>query len=117
MIDALAARNKNLAYKLMHQHLSLGENEIYILTMFIYQFRNLLQIKNLIDAGISYDALAKKTGLHPFIIKKSWPQLKNFSQDILKKIYDRLLSIDIGIKRGHIEPQTALDLVVGEIAG
>lgn len=115
-IDALAARNKNLAYKLMHQHLAQGENEIYILTMFVYQFRNLLQIKNLIDAGIPSDALARKTGLHPFVIKKSWPQLRNFSQDVLKKIYDRLLGIDIAIKRGNIESQTALDLIVGEIA-
>jgi len=116
-IDALAARNKNLAYKLMHQHLSQGENEIYILTMFVYQFRNLLQIKSLIDAGISSDALAKKTGLHPFVIKKSWSQLRNFSFDVLKKIYERLLKLDIAIKRGKIEPQTALDLIVGEIAG
>jgi DNA polymerase-3 subunit delta len=115
-IDALAARNKNLAYKLMHQHLSQGENEIYILTMFVYQFRNLLQIKSLIDAGISSEALVKKTGLHPFVIKKSWSQLRNFSQDVLKKIYERLLKLDIAIKRGKIEPQTALDLIVGEIA-
>ena len=116
-IDALAARNKNLAYKLMHQHLAQGENEIYILTMFVYQFRNLLQIKSLIDEGIPSDVLAKKTGLHPFVIKKSWSQLRNFSQDVLKKIYERLLKLDIAIKRGRIEPQTALDLIVGEIAG
>lgn len=116
-IDALANRNKALAYKLMHQHLAQGENEIYILTMFVYQFRNLLQIKNLIDGGIPSDALAKKTGLHPFVIKKSWSQIKNFSQDVLKKIYERLLKLDIAIKRGKIEPQTALDLIVGEIVG
>jgi DNA polymerase-3 subunit delta len=114
-IDALAARNKNLAYKLMHQHLEQGENEIYILTMFVYQFRNLLQIKSLIDAGIQSNMLAKKTGLHPFVIKKSWSQLRNFSQDVLKKIYERLLQIDVSIKKGKMEPQTALDLIVGEI--
>jgi len=116
-IDALANRNKNLAYKLIHQHLEQGENEIYILTMFVYQFRNLLQIKSLIDGGLSPDGLAKKTGLHPFVIKKSWGMLKNFSLDVLKKIYERLSKLDIAIKRGRIEPQVALDLIVGEIAG
>lgn len=115
-IDALAARNKNLAYKLIHQHLEQGENEIYILTMFVYQFRNLLQIKSLIDGGMSSDTLAKKTGLHPFVIKKSWSMVRNFSQETLRKIYERLLKLDIAIKRGKIEPQVALDLVVGEIA-
>jgi len=116
-IDALANRNKNLAYKLIHQHLEQGENEIYILTMFIYQFRNLLQIKSLIDGGMASDTLAKKTGLHPFVIKKSWGMLKNFSLEVLKKVYERLLRLDIAIKRGRIEPQTALDLIVAEIAG
>ncbi len=116
-IDALAARNKNLAYKFLHQHLSQGENEIYILTMFVYQFRNLLQIKNLVDSGVSFAALAKKTGLHPFVIKKSWQQLGHFSQDVLKRVYERLLELDIAIKRGRIEPQAALDLIVAEIAG
>lgn len=116
-IDALAARNKNLAYKLLHQHLSQGENEIYILSMFVYQFRNLLQIKNLVEQGIPSIALAKKTGVHPFVIKKSWPQLKNFNLEALKKIYEHLLKLDIAIKRGRIEPSVALDLIVGEIAG
>lgn len=115
-IDALASRNKNLAYKLLHRHLSQGENEIYILTMFIYQFRNMLQIKNLADQGVSFYELAKKTGLHPFVIKKTWLQIKNFSQEALKRIYERLFNLDIAIKRGKIEPQTALDLIVGEIA-
>ncbi len=116
-IDALAARNKSLAFKLMHQHLEQGENEIYILTMFVYQFRNLLQIKSLIEAGVPSSALAKKTGLHPFVIKKSWSQVRNFSQDVLKRIYEMLLKLDIAIKRGKIEPETALDLIVAEIAG
>ncbi|MFH0852243.1 MAG: DNA polymerase III subunit delta [bacterium] len=116
-IDALANRNKNLAYKLIHQHLEQGENEIYILTMFVYQFRNLLQIKSLIDTGIPSEALAKKTGLHPFVIKKSWGMLRNFSLDVLKKIYERLMKLDIAIKRGKIEPEIALDLIVAEIAG
>jgi len=116
-IDALANRNKNLAYKLLHQHLSQGENEIYLLTMFVFQFRNLLQIKSLIDLGESPAAIAKKTGLPPFVIKKSWGQVKNFSLDILKKIYERLMHLDIAVRRGRIEPQVALDLIVAEISG
>jgi len=116
-IDALANRNKNLAYKLMHQHLEQGENEIYVLTMFIYQFRNLLQIKSLISGGLSSGGLAKKTGLHPFVIKKSFAMLRDFSLDVLKKIYERLLQLDVAIKRGRIEPETALDLIVAEISG
>ncbi|MDD5589670.1 MAG: DNA polymerase III subunit delta [Candidatus Portnoybacteria bacterium] len=115
-IDALALRNKSLAFRLLHQHLAEGESEVYILSMFVYQFRNLILIKSLVENGQAGQALAKKTGLHPFVVKKSLQQVKNFSPEILKKIYGRLLNLDIALKRGRIEPKAALDLIVAEIA-
>lgn len=111
-IDALAQRNKKLALKLLHQHLEEGENEVYLLTMFAYQFRNLLIVKSLEEKGVPYYELAKRTKLHPFVIKKTWAQIKNFSLSELKKIYNKLLELDIAIKTGRIEPKTALDVLV-----
>jgi len=111
-IDALAQRNKKLALRLLHQHLEEGENEVYLLTMFAYQFRNLLIVKSLEEKGVPYYELAKRTKLHPFVIKKTWAQMKNFSLSELKKIYSKLLELDIAIKTGRIEPKTALDILV-----
>jgi len=114
-IDALAQRDKRTAFKLLHEHLEQGENEIYLLTMFTYQLRTLIKLKDLMDRGTQYYDLAKKAGLHPFVVKKSSAQLQNFSLDQLKKIYQRLLEIDLGIKRGRWDGPTALDLLIGEI--
>lgn len=114
-LDALASRNKKIALKLLHEHLSEGENPIYLLTMFIYQMRNLIRLKDLVERGTPYQALAQKTKLHPFVIKKSWPSLQKFSLDQLKKIYQRLLEIDLGIKTGRFDGPTALDLLVAGI--
>jgi DNA polymerase-3 subunit delta len=55
--------------------------------------------------------------MHPFVLRKSFDQAKNFSFSALKKIYSRLAEIDIAIKSGRIEPRVALDLMVQEIAG
>ena len=114
-IDALAQRDKRTAFKLLHQHLEQGENEIYLLSMFVYQIRTLIKLKDLMDRGTPYFNLAKKAGLHPFVVQKSSAQLRNFSLDQLKKIYQRLLEIDLGIKRGRWDGPTALDLLIAEI--
>ncbi len=114
-LDALAQRDKKTALKLLHEHLNQGENEIYLLTMFIYQLRGLLKLKDLISRGTPYHTLAKKSGLHPYAVKKNWSVLQNFSLDQLKRIYQRLLEIDLAIKKGRLDGPTALDLLVAEI--
>ncbi len=114
-LDALAKRDKKTAFKLLHQHLEQGENEIYLLSMFVYQVRTLIKLKDLIEKGTQYYELAKKSKLHPFVVKKSSEQLRNFSLDQLKKIYQYLLNIELGIKKGRLDGRTALDLLIAEI--
>lgn len=116
-IDALALRNKQAALTFLHRHLAEGESEIYLLSMLVYQFRNLLLIKSEIERGVQFQALSKTIKLHPFVLRKSFEQGKGFTLPALKKIYERLLELDIAVKTGRIEPQVALDLVVGEITG
>jgi DNA polymerase-3 subunit delta len=48
-------------------------------------------------------------------LRKSFEQGKGFSLPALKKIYERLLELDMAIKTGRIEAPVALDLIVGEI--
>ena len=111
-IDALGARNKKTALRLLHQHLEQGQNEIYLLSMLTYQLRNLIKLKELVTKGVPYYQLSRATKLHPFVIKKTWSQLKNFTLEQLKRIYQQLLETEIAIKTGQIEPKTALDLLV-----
>ena len=114
-LDALAKRDKGTAFKLLYQHLEQGENEIYLFTMFTYQLRTLIKLKDLMERGTPYFDLARKAKLHPFVVKKSSEQLRNFTLDQLKKIYQYLLKIDLAIKKGRLDSRTALDLLVAEI--
>jgi DNA polymerase-3 subunit delta len=114
-VDALSARDKKKVFKLLHRHLEEGENEIYLLSMFIRQFRNLLIIKDLEEKGISHYEMPKRTGLHPFVVRKTFSQTKNFSLEGLKKIYARLLELDLSIKTGKISALSALDTLVMSI--
>ena len=114
-LDALAKRDKKTAFRLLHEHLEQGESEIYLFSMFIYQIRVLLKLKDLIEKGTSFYDLPKLSGLHPFVVKKSSEQLNNFKLEQLKNIYKFLLKIELGLKKGRLDGSAALDLLVAEI--
>ena len=114
-IDALAERKKALALNLIHQHLEKGDAPLYLLAMINFQFRNLLEVKDLIEKNIPYYQIINQSNLHPFIVKKSFQQAKRFTLPQLKKIYQKIFQVDLNIKTGKLDPQTALDLLIAEI--
>jgi DNA polymerase-3 subunit delta len=118
LIDAVASRNVKKALKELHQLLENGQNELYLLTMIVYQYRNMLIAKDLVDRGVSsqYD-IAKQAGLHPFVAGKTLNLVRNYSISELKNIYAELLEYDLKLKTGQIDPKTALDLLVLNLAG
>ncbi len=114
-IDALAAKNKPAALALLHKHLDGGEVPLYLLSMIAYQFKNLLIVKELAQKGLMYASIVNKSGLHPFVVKKTYYACNQFSFEELKNIYQRIFQIDLDIKTGRVEAETALDMLVASI--
>lgn len=115
-IDALGSNDKKTALKLLHRHLEKGEDPFYLLAMFAYQFRNLLKVTDLKNKyGSNEYALARESRLHPFVIKKSLAQIRNFSREKLMNIYQKLGGLDTAVKTGKIEIRLALDKFIVEI--
>ena len=114
-IDALASKDKKLALSLLHKHLDNGDNSLYLLSMIAYQFRNLLAIKELQEMQKPYNTIAKLSGLHPFVVQKSYYLTNQFSIEQLKKIYQKIFQVDSDVKSGKVEPELALDLLLAEI--
>ncbi len=114
-IDAIAQKNKKKALSFMHNHLEKGDSPPYLLSMIGYQIRNILSVKEMTERNFSYNEAFKKTGLHPFVFKKSYYQSSSFSLSELKKIYQKIFEADLSIKVGKIDPETALDLIVAGI--
>ena len=77
---------------------------MYLLDRFVYQFRNLIKVKT-----------GKCADLHPFVFRKTQSQARNFSFEELKKIYRKLLEIDLDMKTGRVDARTALELFVTEL--
>lgn len=128
LIDAIGAQNIKRAQSELHKLLNSGQNELYIHTMIVYQFRNLLIIKDLLENQRSKlknqndnlkiknnVEIAKQSGLHPYVAEKTIAQAKNYTTDRLKEIYQILLDYDIKMKTGKIEPKLALDLLIVDL--
>lgn len=117
LIDNIAIKNLSKSQIILKQLLDSGENPLYIHTMIVYQFRNLIKIKFLTSSGLKSFDIREKTRLHPFVVQKSLEQVENFSFESLKKIYSKLLDAEIAIKTGKIEPDLALELLVPALLG
>ena len=113
-IDAMASQNKKLALSLISRHLANGDSPLYLLSMIIYQFRNLLAVKEMSQKPVSSVGTTLNY-LHPFVVRKTYWQAKKFSLEQLKRIYDKIFKIDLFIKTGKLEPHEGLELLLGDL--
>lgn len=114
-IDAVAENNKKKALFFIRRHMDKGESPFYIFSMIQYQFKNLLNIRSLIDKNVSFGKMVKEVGLHPFVLQKTYAQATKFSYPVLKKIYRKIFQADCDIKTGVIDIKAGLDLLIAEI--
>lgn len=114
LIEQAAAKNLGAAIRELYRLLNSNHNELYIWTMIIYQFRNLLIIKDILEKSprLSRFELSKKTGLHPYVVQKTVILAAKYEESKLKEIYQNLLDFEIKIKTGKMEARVALELVI-----
>ncbi|MEK6812955.1 MAG: hypothetical protein AABX86_02455, partial [Nanoarchaeota archaeon] len=114
-IDAIAQKNKKQALSLLYRHLQKGESPHYLFTMLVYQFRTILEIRDMLERKFSYDAMLQKTKLHPYVLKKGSRISQNFSLRELKDIYENLFALEQDLKTGKVEPAGAFDLFLATL--
>ncbi len=117
MVDAIVVGNRKLAFKLIEDQRRLGQEDGYLFSMIVRQFRILISMRDLFnrEENISSDTMAKALELHPFVVKKSLPLIKRYSLDKLKDIYKQLLDLDIKTKTGLADQSWLIDLFVGKL--
>jgi len=115
-IDAIAARDRKLAMKLLAEHLQTGESPLQLLSMFAWQLRILLSQKDLMERGMTVQEIAQKLKLHPFAFQKSFAAVQHFSLNELKELYKKVFSLDLAFKTGRGNPDQLLHLFVASAA-
>lgn len=100
ILDSLGDRNNVRAFTLLYQNISNGMDPWYIFSMMAYQFRNLLTLKSLLKEGLPFPEIVKKSGLNPYVARKTFDQAKHFELDELKRRFSHLAEIEINTKNG-----------------
>ncbi|MBI2063161.1 MAG: DNA polymerase III subunit delta [Candidatus Yanofskybacteria bacterium] len=108
IVDAVAGKNKLKAMVLLHNHIENGDDPHYIFSMIVYQFRNLLRVKSLMKNAVPFPMIIKKTGLNPFVVKKTYEQCHGYDLDELRRLFASLAQMDIEVKSGVSDIENSL---------
>ncbi len=102
LTDAIAAKRPNQSLAAFHTLVQSGEDIPRIFYMIVRHFRILQQVSDLSSRGLNPAQIKEATKLHPFVIKNTLSQSRNFSPKLLTLVYRNLLSIEIAMKSGDI---------------
>jgi DNA polymerase III subunit delta len=114
-IEAVAKKDKKQALALLQEHIAQGAAPLYLLSMMAFQFRTLLEIKDLADKNMSPSRIATKAKLHPFVVQKGYRLSQGFTMQELVEVYGKLADIDKKAKTGRVIPVQALFSFVAEL--
>lgn len=114
LVDSIGSKEPKQSLILLTQSLRFGQSPLYILSMITRQYRLLLQIRDFMQRGYSYEEIKEKMHLAPFVTGKLFSQVRRYSIIELEKIYEELLMIDSGIKKGE-DPVLSLELLINRI--
>lgn len=100
LTDTISLKNKKNILEIFEKQKLAGLSDDFILSMLIRHFKILLQVKEAILKQENKENLAKRLGLHYFVIKKSLFQINKFEFNELKNILNKLIEIDYKNKSG-----------------
>lgn len=112
LVDALGSRHGRTAAELLQSKLTEGTEPSYLFAMIIRQYRLLIQVKELAEAGNRPPEIAQKLNIHGFVAGKLYQQCQNYELVQLEQVYAHLLDMDVSVKMGRTEMTTALNLLV-----
>ena len=114
LVDAMTAGRSGTALKLYRGLILQRTNEIYILTMIIWQLRNLLLAKAAGD--LPPNELAKQAGLSPYVSTKAVAKRLDFSLDTLKEAFSAAVDCEYRIKSGQSPAEAAVEQLIYQVA-
>jgi DNA polymerase III subunit delta len=114
MLDALMDGNAQQAQSLMHRLLGDTPPEV-IFGSVVHRIRQLIQVREALDAREDLKSLVDKRVLFGNQVSKYTTAAWRFPLARLKKIYRRLLEIDVQSKTSQTDLETDLELLVVEL--
>ena len=109
LVEAMALKDKKLSHYLLEKEYVKGTPFQLLFGTVVYQFRNLLIVKEACLNGRG------NPGLHNFVFTKLSSIVRNISIKEIKHMYFSLFRYDEAIKRGRMLPLAALECFVNDL--
>lgn len=112
MISFIASKNLSKVMELYHDMLAAKEPPIRILALIIRQFDRMYLLKDMASLGMPYTAIASKTGIRDFIVRKDLGLARNFSMEQIRNLLEDAADLDERIKTGQLPDQMAVEMLM-----
>jgi len=101
--DALGAKDAARALRLLTTLLDDGEAPLRILGGVARHYRQLWQVRELLDRKMPNSEIGKAAGINPYFLNKVLQQARNYRVGELLKIFEGMLELDLAFKSGGVE--------------
>ena len=117
MLDAMCARNTALVLEKYYSLTVNNAHPLYILAMIRIQFRTLLQVAEMDREGHNKYEIAQRLKKRDFIIERALRNTRYFTPEKLEMILERIADTDMKSKRGLVDPQIGVEMMLVEFTG
>ena len=117
MVDAAIEGRPRDAAALLQRLLADGEPPQRLLTMIARQYRLLLLTKELLAQRLRGPEISARLQVQGFVVQRLLKQAPAYTIERLRQAYRKLLEADLSVKRGVYDDETALQLLLLELAG
>ncbi len=114
LLDAIGARQKGEAMRLLHGILTAGEKPMRLLSLLIGQIEIMLQGMEMRQEGMALPQIQKKLKVNEYRLKKAMQVGSRRSQEDLRRMLLGALAIEGEMKTGYLDFETAMELFIAE---
>lgn len=115
-LEAIVAGKRAQACSAVEHLLAAGHGELYIVSMLAYQFRTLCLVRAGVDQKLAPPVVARRAGLHPYVVQKSWAAARRLPAVRLQRALTSVLATDFAMKRGAVDMRTGLFMLVLQLS-
>ena len=115
-VDAVVEGRPDVALRSLRRLLDDGNSPAFVLAMIARQIRLLILAKDIRSQGVPASELGGRLRVSGYPLRKTLDQETMFTPEGLREAHRKLVEADLSAKTGRFDEETALELLVTELA-
>ena len=112
MITSISNHRQKEALKLYYDLLNLRESPFHIQALLVRQYNNMLIVRDGISRGMGVQAIAAKTGIRDWLVRKLADSVRSMSLSEIRDNIEACAGAEEAIKTGNMTDTLAIELLI-----